>query len=75
MTLFGPRAAQSSTKLFLLLAPTSLLIMDPFFNSGAFGLNGSCPRIMIPLGLIECRLGLGDRLFSPFPCAPGRPAL
>ena len=61
----APRAAQSSRKLFLLLAPTSLLILDPFFNNRAFGLDGSFPRIMIALGLIECRLGFSDRLFTP----------
>lgn len=64
MTLFAPRAAQSSRKLLLLLLPTSLLILGPFFNSRAFGLNGSCPRIMITLSHIECHLGLGDRLFA-----------
>ena len=65
MTLFAPRAAQSSRKLLLLLLPTSLLILGPFFNNRAFGLDGSCPRIMIALGLIECRLGFSDRLFTP----------
>ena len=65
MTLLAPRAAQRSRKLFLLLAPTSLLILGPFFNSRAFGLDGSCPRIMIALGLIEGRLGFSDRPVTP----------
>jgi hypothetical protein len=65
MTLFAPRAAQSSRKLLLLLLPTSHLILSPLFDNRAIGFDGSCPRIMIALGLIEGRLGLGDRLFTP----------
>jgi hypothetical protein len=65
MTLFVPRAAQSSRKLLLLLLPTNLLILDPLFDSRAVGFDGGRPRIMIALGLIECRLSCSDRLFTP----------
>src|SRR6185437_10219720 len=65
MTLFAPRAPQSSRKLLLLLLPTSLLMLGPLFDSRAIGLDGSCPRIMIVLGLIEGRLRFSDRLFAP----------
>ena len=79
MTLSTPRAAQSSRELVLLLLPTSFLILGPFFNGHAFGLNGSRPRIVIALSLIECLLGFGDGLFASF-ALPGlggelRPAL
>jgi len=63
--LFAPRPPQSSRKLLLLLLPTSLLFLDPLFDSCAVGLNGGCPRIMIALGLIECRLGFSDRPVTP----------
>ena len=58
MTLFAPRAPQSSRKLLLLLLPTDLFILGPLFDSRAVGLNGGCPPIMIALGFIECRLGI-----------------
>jgi hypothetical protein len=65
MTLFAQRAAQSSRKLVLLLSPTSLLILGPFFDNRAIGFDGSRPRIMIALGFIEGRLGFSDRPFTP----------
>jgi len=65
MTLFAPRAAQSSRKLLLLLLPTSLLILGPLFDSRAFDVDGGCPRIMIALGFVESRLGFSDRPFTP----------
>jgi hypothetical protein len=64
MTLFAPRAPQSSRKLLLLLLPTSLFILGPLFDSRAIRFDGSGPRIMIALGFIECRLGFSDRLFT-----------
>ena len=64
MTLFAPRAPQSSRKLLLLLLPTSLFILGPLFDSRAIGFEGGGPRIMIALGFIECRLGFSDRLFT-----------
>ena len=64
MTLFAPRAPQSSRKLLLLLLPMSLFILGPLFDSRAIGFDGSGPRIMIARGFIECRLGFSDRLFT-----------
>ncbi len=65
MTLFAPRPPQSSRKLLLLLLPTSLLILDPLFDSRAVGLNGGCPRIMIAFSSIESSLGFSDRPATP----------
>ena len=65
MTLFAPRATQSNRKLLLLLLPTSLLILSPFFDDRAIGLDGSCPRIMIAFSFVESSLGFSDRPVTP----------
>jgi hypothetical protein len=49
----------------LTMAGFPTLMLGPCVENRAMGFNGGCPRIMIALGLIECRLGLSDRSFTP----------
>lgn len=56
---------QSRFQLLLLLLPTSLFCLRPFFDCGALGFDGGCPLFMLRFAFFERCLRLGDCLLSP----------